>query len=279
MKLKKAGRILHPTDFSRGSEVAFAHALKLSLVTKAELEILHVDRHPEHVSWSDFLHVRETLMRWGLFPAGATEADVADLRISVYKDTVKGDQPLTSILRHLENRPAGLIVLASHHPTGLDRWLHKHIASEIARIARITALFVPHGSREFVNPENGQASLNQVLLPYDAKPRPQPAIDAVQELIALLQNGPATCHLLHVGPDDTSLPTPQVLQQANTRWETIRMEGNIVERILGFSREQRTSLIALTTQGHHGFLDILRGSVTDQVLSEAACPILAVPGE
>ncbi len=36
-------------------------------------------------------------------------------------------------------------------------------------------------------------------------------------------------------------------------------------------------LIAMTTHGHDGFPDVLRGSVTDQVLRGAPCPLLAVP--
>ena len=36
-------RIFHPTDFSQDSQVAFAHALKLALVFRAELTIMHVD--------------------------------------------------------------------------------------------------------------------------------------------------------------------------------------------------------------------------------------------
>ncbi|MEP1643241.1 universal stress protein [Rhodopirellula bahusiensis] len=38
-------------------------------------------------------------------------------------------------------------------------------------------------------------------------------------------------------------------------------------------------MIALSTQGHHGFLDALRGSTSDQVVQKASCPILAVPVE
>ena len=34
--------ILHPTDFSDASEVAFVHALKLTLVTRGQLHVLHV---------------------------------------------------------------------------------------------------------------------------------------------------------------------------------------------------------------------------------------------
>ncbi len=33
--------IFHPSDFSESSEVAFAHALKIALLAKADLRILH----------------------------------------------------------------------------------------------------------------------------------------------------------------------------------------------------------------------------------------------
>jgi len=59
--------VLHPTDFSEGSKVAFYHALKAALMAKSELTLLHVapDVTPESV---DFPGVRETLERWGLLP-------------------------------------------------------------------------------------------------------------------------------------------------------------------------------------------------------------------
>ena len=34
--------ILHPSDFSAASEVAFAHALKAALIAKAQLTVMHV---------------------------------------------------------------------------------------------------------------------------------------------------------------------------------------------------------------------------------------------
>jgi len=33
----------------------------------------------------------------------------------------------------------------------------------------------------------------------------------------------------------------------------------------------------MSTAGHEGFLDALRGSVTEQVLRHSPCPLLAVP--
>jgi nucleotide-binding universal stress UspA family protein len=32
----------------------------------------------------------------------------------------------------------------------------------------------------------------------------------------------------------------------------------------------------MTTEGHHGFMDALRGSTTERVLRAARCPLLAV---
>ncbi|MCE9544310.1 MAG: universal stress protein [Planctomycetia bacterium] len=277
MNINEVQRIFHPTDFSRGSEAAFAHALKLSLAARAELEIFHVDRHPELIPWSAFPSVRETLIRWGVLPAHASEADVAKLGISVHKSIAGGGDPLHPILDHLELRPADLIVLASHHPSGVDRWMHKHIAQHVARLARKPALFVPYGSSGFVNAESGRLTLDRILIPFDVEPMPLPAIDAVLQLTTLLQAGPASCDLLHVGTDGASLPALQLPELPHLHWESFYMQGEVAGTILDFAAERQATLIALTTQGHHGFLDLLRSNTTDRLLATAPCPTLAIP--
>jgi hypothetical protein len=72
---KQLGRnfvIFHPSDFSAASEVAFGHALKIALQSKAKLDIMHVERHlsPEKSYWLDFPAVQATLARWGILPEG-----------------------------------------------------------------------------------------------------------------------------------------------------------------------------------------------------------------
>jgi nucleotide-binding universal stress UspA family protein len=42
----KLESIFHPSDFSEGSEVAFAHALKIALMAGAKLTMLHVEANP-----------------------------------------------------------------------------------------------------------------------------------------------------------------------------------------------------------------------------------------
>jgi nucleotide-binding universal stress UspA family protein len=41
--------------------------------------------------------------------------------------------------------------------------------------------------------------------------------------------------------------------------------------------EVKAELIVMTTAGHNGVLDVLRGSTTEQVLRRSPCPLLAIP--
>lgn len=279
MKLTEVRRILHPTDLSRGSDVAFIHALKLALVMKAELEIMHVDSHPERTPWESFPSVRETLHRWRVLPAQASEEDVAGLGISVYKAAVGGSNPLAAIVEHMQRRPADMVVLASHHRLGLDRWLHQDVAGQIPRLTKKLTLFVPHDAKAFVAMKDGGVNLERILIPFAVEPEPQPAIDAVEQLVNLFSDEPVSCQLLHMGGSAANLPPPQVPPDSRVYWETSFQEGEIVSGVLDAAADQGASLIALTTQGQHGFLDALRGSTAEQILRAAPCSLLAVPWE
>ena len=47
--------------------------------------------------------------------------------------------------------------------------------------------------------------------------------------------------------------------------------------ILDAARE--ADLIVMATEGEHGIIDALRGSVTERVVRDAPCPVLAVPAD
>ena len=136
--------ILHPTDFSHGSDVAFVHALKLTLASKAMLQILHVDSNPREVGWEEFPQVRKTLVRWKVLPLGASNADVAETKCDIHKNKATGTDAAEGVLSHLERYPADLIVLATHQRGGLARWLHGEIAGKIAAQSGADTLFFPH---------------------------------------------------------------------------------------------------------------------------------------
>ena len=113
------GSVLHPTDFSRASNRAFAHALAMALVWQTEFTILHIGRRKEsQVRPELFPAVRETLQRWRLLEAGSPRSAVFDkFRINVTKIAVQSRHPLLALADFLERHPANLIVLATQRRT------------------------------------------------------------------------------------------------------------------------------------------------------------------
>ena len=57
-------RILHTTDFSAASEIAFVHALKLAVAAQAEIDVLHATAERTTETWTEFPGIRDTLRRW-----------------------------------------------------------------------------------------------------------------------------------------------------------------------------------------------------------------------
>src|ERR1044071_26292 len=176
-------RIFHPSDFTPGSELAFAHALKLALQAKADLEIMHVARHVGGhfggVYWSEFPAVRATLARWGVLRENASRQEVLKSGMDVKKIVLSGADPVESILEYCRHHRPDLLVLARHQRDGLARWLHREVAGPRARNSRAMTLFLPHEGRGFVSPETGEVTLKRILLPVASEPNAQKAVEEV----------------------------------------------------------------------------------------------------
>jgi nucleotide-binding universal stress UspA family protein len=267
--------IFHPSDFSAASEVAFAHALRLALVARAQLRMLHVAPDSQ-TDWHDFPGVRETLVRWGLIQANSPRGAVADLGIDVRKVIAESDQPVRACLSYLEKHPADLIVLAVRTHEGRSSWLHRQVGEPIAKNSGLMTLFLPHGIPGFVSVQDGSVTLRNILIPITHKPRPQPAIEAVRRLVANLSIPPGRITLLHVGPA-AEAPTLRLPELPGWTWEHQNRDGDPTIEILEAARELNTDLMVMTTDGPDGFLDGLRGTTSERVLREARCPILNLP--
>ncbi|PYJ47037.1 MAG: universal stress protein [Verrucomicrobia bacterium] len=265
--------VLHPSDFSEASLVAFAHALKAALISKSKLVLIHVSDEDE-TSGTEFPAVRETLERWKLLPPSSPRSAVTELGIDVAKVIGHGSDPVKGVLGYIEQYGADLIVLATHHH-GLD-WLHKSISEPVARKSREMTLFVPTGSGGFVSLTDGSVSLRNVLIPIAATPPPQPAIVAAVRLIQQLKCESGKFTLLHAGENgsEPAVVTPEV---PGWTWHKMTKQGNVIEVILEAARQADADLILMSTDGRNGFLDALRGSHSERVLRHAPCPLLAIP--
>jgi hypothetical protein len=129
--------------------------------------------------------------------------------------------------------------------------------------------FLREGQSGFVDRETGAISVQTILLPIDGS---VPYQDACRWVAAFerLAASSLRVHPLHVG---TSTPT-----NASEFEGTIDVrKGPVVETIISVAEEIGADIVAMPTAGRHGLFDALRGSVTERVLREAPCPVLAVP--
>jgi nucleotide-binding universal stress UspA family protein len=275
MAVQRIESIFHPSDFSEASEVAFAHALKIALVSRATLNMLHVTTDAD-ADWEDFPGVRTTLERWGLVAPGSPRSVVTTLGIDVNKVIAASTLPVKACIDFLDHHPADLIVLAVRQLEGRMQWLEKRVGSPVARIAGQATLYLPHGVQGFVSRADGSISLRNILVPVAAKPSAQPVVEVVMRMIGNLQLPPGKISVLHVGSAENP-PRLGIPATSDWTWHTITREGEPHEVILQVAADTRADLIAMTTEGPHGFLDALRGSTSERVLRQARCALLALP--
>lgn len=274
-KIPMIDSVLHPTDFTEGSLVAFYHALTAALRAKSKLTLLHVSPGTDS-DWTDFPGVRETLERWGLLPAGSPRSAVPQLGIDVRKVIAPQSDPVKGVLRYLDDHSADLIVLATHQHEGRTHWLRHSVAEPIARRAAQMTLFIPGGNAGFVSAEDGSVALEHILIPVAATPRPQPAIEAAARLATRLNCSRGTFTLLHVGDPDM-MPTVRCPDVPGWEWKKATRTGEVIHGILDTAQQSAANLIVMTTDGRNGFLDALRGSHSERVLRQAFAPVVAVP--
>ena len=184
--------------------------------------------------------------------------------------------PLESIIGFLEKEHADLIVLATEGREGLPRWLHPSFSEALVRRAMVATLFVPAGTRGFVSHESGAVKLERILIPVDREPYPGIGIDFASKLLEGLNTLTPTIEALFIG-DAAQMPSINPPQGLDCSFEQTVRCGKPVDEILQRADEVEADLIVTVTEGHHGFLDALRGSTTEQIVRRAPCPVLAVP--
>lgn len=267
--------ILHPTDFSEASRVAFHHALKTALIAKSGFTLLHV-ASGEEGELLDFPGVREALERWGVLARDSPRSAVPQLGIGVKKVVAHPSEPVAAVLRYMERHPIDLIVLATHQHEGRVAWMTHSVAEPIARRSGQMTLFIPEGVAGFVSGEDGSVSLKNILIPVAESPEAQPAVEAAARIAARLDLPGGTFTLLHVS-DDGAMPSVETPEIPGWEWKAVTRSGEVIQGIIDAAQETRADLVVMSTDGRNGFLDALRGSHTERVLQHVAAPLLAVP--
>ena len=267
--------VLHPTDFSEASLVAFNHALRVAMLTQSKLTLLHV-AHDRPSTWADFPGIRETLERWGTLPKGSPRSAVGELGIDARKVVANRDEPVDAVMRYLEEHPADLIVLATSQRDGHVRWLGKSVAEPVARKAGEMTLLIPGDVEGFVSSRDGSVSLTKILVPVAETPNPQAAVNTAARLIQKLSAPQGAFIMMHVGTSNT-MPACRYPEIEGWTWDKELRSGEVIGSIVNAAKEHKVDLVVMATDGRNGFLDGIRGSHSERVLRHGAAPLLTVP--
>lgn len=259
--------ILHPTDFGREGNLAFAHALKIALRLHGSLSLLHLQTADAlEPKVSAVKRALDTLAAWKLLPAGADETELErrlDVKLAGFSLPARNARE--GILDYIEDHACDLAVLASRKRKGLQHWLDPSVAEKAVKRARTMILFLREGVRGFVSP-SGMIGLRNVLVPLDERLDAEAAIRRIETFANKMSQGVAL-HFLHVGPK----------APAASAHKLILRDGPVVETIIDQAERLSADLIAVPTGGHSGLLGALRGSVTAKILDESRWPVLSVP--
>lgn len=276
--------ILHPTDFSRESTVAFKHALKLALERKSKLVLMNVmSQDAERPEWENFPGVRSTLSDWGMIDKNAQRHEVFEkLGIKAKKIIGKGEDTLDSIIGIIYEEEIDLLVLSTEGREGIPRWLKPSLSESISKQALLPTLFVPHNCKPFVSESDGKINIKSILIPIDHQPKPQRAIEFANNFRKYYCEDNISINVLHILEDsdngkETNMPELVIPEDENF---IVRLEPRqlpIDEEILKVAEEIDAGLIIIPTEGQTGFLDALYGSTSQQLLRKSICPVLTIP--
>jgi nucleotide-binding universal stress UspA family protein len=289
-------RILHPTDFSDFSRRAFEHARALAVRHDAALTVLHV--------------VADTMMpaNEGAFLAAplldgeapeAVRFELAALVAPARKaglrvDTVvREGAPSAQIVALAGELPADMVVMGTHGRAGFQRWVLGSVAETVLRRVRCPVLTVPAHATAHPDP----LVFERILCATDFSPA---SVAAMRYATALAEESGACLLLAHVldpenlrghaprwaaggGRRDHEATAHQMLDGpwrerplTQVKVEEIVTWGAPAPEILKLARERSAGLIVM---GGHGrtLVDLMAfGSVTHEVIREAACPVLTV---
>ncbi len=293
-------KILFPTDFSRCAEQAQAHALALAQQYGAELHMLHANaalEYAPHVLAQQFpnheqitAQLRELALRHMSAALSAREAEQVRVQ-QVYQN---GISVAPVILSYASANDIDLIVMGTHGRRGLGHLLLGSVAEEIVRMATCPVLTI----RERKTPTVA-TKLERIFVPVDFS---EPSRQALLYAKVLAQSHGARLQLLHV-VEDLRYPSfymaerfayfdlrPEVATRAQEELEQFYrdtidaqvsadlhvIEGGAPYEIVKFAEKQASDLIVIATHGLTGLEHLLMGSVAENVVRRASCPVLTV---
>ncbi|MGD2216228.1 MAG: universal stress protein [Gemmatimonadales bacterium] len=296
----KIEKILYPTDFSRCAGHALPHTLHLAETYGAELHLLHAlvlhEADPSSLShrlpdmeelYTALEEHADTQMKTAM-----QEHERAGFKIK--STQVRAISAAGAILDYATDNEIDLVVMGTHGRRGLRRLLLGSVAEEVVRLAPCPVLTVPE-REDRASPDH----VERILVPVDFS---EHAKLALAYAVQLGEGYGAQLHLLHV-VDEVIYPDfyPPVIPSGGSVTEELRDQslermrsllsdfedidaavhvraGRAAPEIADFAKGHDADLVVIASHGLTGISHVLLGSVTEQLIRRARCPVFTVKG-
>jgi nucleotide-binding universal stress UspA family protein len=295
-------RIVCPTDFSPAAAHALQFATALGRWFEAQVTVVHV--HPLRLPVA-YLPSARAEVPDVMFPTDE-ERDQLAFNLRLFVETEAPGQ--TNISWHVDESTdiaeaitararaidAQLIVLGTRGASALRRQFVGSITERVLRTAPCPILSVPPQTSRLPGP---QAHVERVLCAIDFSAASLRALDCALALASRV-NAPVTlAHIIELPADIPNEPHLDMTGYRRARFEhaaaclgatlaahrpaglqvqQMLLAGRPAVELLRLAQEQEAEVIVMGVQGHTALDSLFFGSVTHQVLRQAACPVLTV---
>lgn len=292
-------RILFADDFSECAEKALPIALALAQKHETELHLLHVMvPYGEGQGLSALTEERAAELKQRLqerlhaIRKGQRKETASALKLVV---TIERDiAPAPGILGYAKDRDIDLIVMGTHGRRGFRHFLMGSVAEEVVRMAHCPVIT----TRQQVDPWHLHLP-RRILVPVDFSEHSRTALRYGRELAAVSGGQLIVLYvieeILHPAFYNTGVFSiydvmPDIEERSKKALEefvvrtdgpevpvTYRVvHGRAVREILHEAEREPADLIVMSTHGLTGLQHLLLGSVTEQVIRQAPCPVFVV---
>jgi nucleotide-binding universal stress UspA family protein len=286
-------RILATTDLSAPARHAAARAAMLAAESGARLDLLHVIEtgvlaELNRLFAGEVADIQARLVEQAWTGIRQLAAELAAHTGVTPAVTVAEGSVLAEIAARVEGLDAGLVVLGSHGANFMRHWLLGATAGRLLRRLRRPILAVRQVPHE---------RYRSLLLPVDFSPWSRSALDLARVLapdarLTLMHayQVPFEGNLRLAGVEEERIQYHRMAaqQEAYNRLHALAAEaglapdgyralvlhGDAASHILEQEEEQDADLIVMGKQGVGAFEELLLGSVTKHVLTEARCDVL-----
>ncbi len=201
-----------------------------------------------------------------------------------------------ALLEQARLKGADLIVMSTHGHSGLGRWIYGSVTEGVLARSPVPVIAVRASQRP--RPFSPATKPPRILVPLDGSEFGEAAVPVAAELARLLNGSLILTEVVWLEvPEVAGAVRVTVEQQINDAMvylerlaATLRSQGvkatselevgfTIVDRLLEVARRVDADLIAMSTHGRTGLVELLFGSVTLGLLRRSELPILVVRPE